>query len=506
MLSLKELSVQEPLVILDLANNHNGSVEHAKGIIQSLASVPERQAHRVAIKFQYRDLDTFVHPDFQDRYDLHYVKRFLTTRLSWDQFAELTEFAHGLGFLTAATPFDEASVQWVEAHGHDFLKVASASITDWPLWEAVAQTQLPIVASTAGAALPDVDRVASFLSHRDRDFALMHCVAAYPTRDEDLLMDRIDLLRHRYPDVPIGFSTHEDPDNDLAGPIALAKGCVLLERHVGQGSDENPLNAYSSEPEVVGAWLTRLSAAARMCGGVDRLQRVNEAEIEALNGLRRGVFLRNEWEAGADISGDDVFFAIPLGEGQITANDWSKYLHVQSSGRLAAKGPLLWSDVTVSDRNAEVQGFVDQVTDFLTQSGVTYPENAEMELSHHRGLGRFQEVGMTMITVVNREYCKKLLIMLPGQEHPEQWHEIKEETFHVLHGSLTLWLDGVPSDLAPGDVVVVERGVRHRFASSDGCVIEEISTRHEGSDSFYVDPDIAANLNRKTFVRYWGNV
>jgi sialic acid synthase SpsE/quercetin dioxygenase-like cupin family protein len=505
MLSLKDLTVQDPLIVLDLANNHNGSVDHAKAIIQALASMPERTNHRIAIKFQYRDLDTFVHPDFQDRFDLHYIKRFLSTRLTWDQFAELTDFAHEYGFLTAATPFDEASVPWVVSHGHDFLKVASASITDWPLWEAIGRTDLPIVASTAAASLADVDRVASFLSHRNRDFALMHCVAAYPTRDEDLIMDRIDLMRERYPEAPIGFSTHEDPDNDLAGPIALAKGCVLLERHVGHGSADSPLNTYSSEPEVVNSWLMRLSAAAKMCGGFDRLRHVNPAEVEALNGLRRGVFFRHDVQPGTRVSDEDVFFAIPLAEGQITANDWSKYLHVECAAGGQAKQPVLWADVDISDRNAEVQGFVDQVTDFLRESGVTYPDNAEMELSHHQGLGNFPQVGMTMITVVNREYCKKLLIMLPGQEHPEQWHEIKEETFHVLHGDLTLWLDGVPTELAPGDVVVVERGVRHRFASPKGCVIEEISTRHEGADSFYVDAAIMANPNRKTFVRYWGN-
>lgn len=505
MLTLSDLSVGDPLVILDLANNHNGSVAHAKSVIDSLAMIPGRDNYRIAIKFQYRELDTFIHPEYRERFDLQYVKRFLSTRLSWDEFAEITAYAKSLGFLTAATPFDEASVPIVVEHGHDFLKVASASITDWPLWEAISGTDLPIVASTAAATLAVVDRVASFLSHRSRDFALMHCVAAYPTRDEDLIMDRIDSMRARYPDVPIGFSTHENPSNDLAGPLALAKGCVLLERHVGHGTDSSPLNAYSSEPEVVGAWLERLRDAARMCGSSEQLNSVNQAELAALTGLRRGVFLKSKRNQGESIGTSDVFFAIPLVDGQVTANDWSKYLDVRSQTALEDGAPLMWADIEVTDRNSEVQRHVNEVTEFLAKSGVTYPESAEMELSHHHGLERFHEVGMTMITVVNREYCKKLLIMLPGQEHPEQWHEVKEETFHVLHGNLTLWLDGAPNELAPGDVIVVERGVKHRFSSSDGCVIEEISTRHEGADSFYVDTSINSNPARKTFVRYWGN-
>jgi quercetin dioxygenase-like cupin family protein len=242
-----------------------------------------------------------------------------------------------------------------------------------------------------------------------------------------------------------------------------------------------------------------------MCGSPGQLKSVNQEELKALKGLRRGVFVKRDVEAGSLLGLDDVFFAIPLGDDQVTANDWSKYLSIDSMKGLKRGAALHWADIQIQDRNAEVQRYVTLVTDFLSESGVTYPENAEIELSHHFGLDRFDEVGMTMITVVNREYCKKLLIMLPGQEHPEQWHEVKEETFHVLHGNLTLWLNGVPSYLTPGDVVVVERGVLHRFATKDGCVIEEISTRHEGSDSFYVDRTINANRERKTFIRYWGN-
>ena len=60
--------------------------------------------------------------------------------------------------------------------------------------------------------------------------------------------------------------------------------------------------------------------------------------------------------------------------------------------------------------------------------------------------------GLTMITVVNKQYCKKILILLPGQSHPEQFHKIKEETFHVYGAKGRLTLDDVKSDLLPGSV------------------------------------------------------
>lgn len=69
----------------------------------------------------------------------------------------------------------------------------------------------------------------------------------------------------------------------------------------------------------------------------------------------------------------------------------------------------------------------------LLKAGNVVAWQVRFEISHHYA-PRFNEFGLTMVTVVNREYCKKLLVMLPGQTHPEQHHQKKEETFVVLHG------------------------------------------------------------------------
>ena len=108
-----------------------------------------------------------------------------------------------------------------------------------------------------------------------------------------------------------------------------------------------------------------------------------------------------------------------------------------------------------------------------------------------------------MLTVVNREYCKKILVTLPGQSHPEQYHNKKEETFHVLYGELDLELDGEMQTCKPGDVITVLPGVKHAFTSKDGCVVEEISSTHYKDDSYYTDPKISENKQRKTMLTHW---
>ena len=115
----------------------------------------------------------------------------------------------------------------------------------------------------------------------------------------------------------------------------------------------------------------------------------------------------------------------------------------------------------------------------------------------------FSKFGLLLLNVVNRNYCKKLLVILPGQSHPEQYHKQKEETFHILFGEISLKLDGKLRTCIPGDVITILPKVHHAFSSKCGAVIEEISTTHYNNDSFYSDPAIMENKQRKTLLTYW---
>jgi sialic acid synthase SpsE/quercetin dioxygenase-like cupin family protein len=401
------------------------------------------------------------------------------------------------------TPFDERSVDLIEAHDYDIVKIGSCSFTDWPLIERVVQVDKPIIASTAGATLDEIDRVVSFFEHRHRDFALLHCRAEYPVAIEDLQLNQIDLLQERYPDRLIGFSTHEDPDNLVAVRMAVAKGAAILEKHVGVPTDTIKLNAYSATPDQVRAWVGAADETLRACGVAGERYPISERERDSLVGLRRGVFANQALAAGDTLRADDTFLAIPGQPGQLTANDLSKYTSYQLRADVPERGPVMLASVDAVDHREQVHEIIDQVKGILQSSGLAVPAMVDLEISHHYGLERFGEHGLTMLNVVNREYAKKLLIVLAGQWNPEHYHELKLETFHVLHGEVEVTLDGERVLLRTGDILTIERGVRHAFGSSTGAVIEEISTTHRGSDSFYTDPNIPATGDRKTYVTHW---
>ena len=187
------------LIIFEMANNHGGSVEHGKLIIESMREASKDiDCFDYAIKFQYR-AQSFIHSSFRQGTNHKYVRRFTETRLSPEQYMELAELARSYGWRVICTPFDEESVELIEKQNLDVIKIASCSLTDWPLLERVSKAGKPVIASTATATLDNIDRVVSFFSHRGIELALMHCVAEYPTDEGHAEINQIDVLRNRYP-------------------------------------------------------------------------------------------------------------------------------------------------------------------------------------------------------------------------------------------------------------------------------------------------------------------
>ena len=134
------------------------------------------------------------------------------------------------------------------------------------------------------------------------------------------------------------------------------------------------------------------------------------------------------------------------------------------------------------------------------KASIKISENWEYEISHHYGLERFREFGAILIDIINREYCKKLIVQLPRQKHPYHFHKIKKETFQVLHGELSLEVEGSEINLTNGEMYTVIPEQWHKFDTMDGVIFEEISTKAIDGDSYYDDNTIAANRNRKTIV------
>jgi N-acetylneuraminate synthase len=316
----------DELFVLELANNHWGSLERGLKIITDFSRIVRFNNVRASIKLQFRDVDNFVHRDFRNRTDIRYIKKTLDTKMTEEGYATLVKAVRQSGCIPMATPFDEKSVNLCVELGVPIIKIASSDLNDWFLIEKIAETRKPVIVSTGGSSLKDIDDLVIFFENRNVPLAINHCVSIYPSEDSELEMNQIDYLKNRYPNHVIGFSTHEHTDWTSSMLIAYAKGARTFERHIDIEMDGVPVSPYCSLPEQVDIWFKAFQKAKEMCGAPGTQKRIPpEKEINYLDALVRGVYAKRDLPEGYIINHDhineDLYLAVPLQKGQISCRE-----------------------------------------------------------------------------------------------------------------------------------------------------------------------------------------
>lgn len=312
----------EDLFVLEIANNHWGKVDRGLKMVHAFSQVVRFNNVRAALKLQFRDVNSFVHADFRNRTDIRYIKKTLDTRLTDDEFSVLVKAIRASGCIPMATPFDERSVDLCVELGIPLIKIASSDLNDWILLEKIASTKKPVIVSTGGSSMKDLDDLVTFFQNRNIPLAINHCVSIYPSEDHELEMNQIDFLKARYPSITIGFSTHECTDWMFSMLISYAKGARTFERHVDIEADGIPVSPYCSLPEQVDTWFKAFHKAKEMCGASGTQKRMPpQKEVQYLDSLVRGVYAKRDLAEGHILSDEDVYLAIPLQQGQISCRE-----------------------------------------------------------------------------------------------------------------------------------------------------------------------------------------
>lgn len=338
----------ENLFVLELANNHWGRLERGLKIINDFAQVVRFNNVRAAIKLQFRDVDSFVHEQFKGSQEIRYVSKTEATKLSKTELRTLVVRVKEQGCIPMATPFDEASVDFCEELDLPIIKIASSDLNDWFLIERIALTKRPVIVSTGGSSLKDLDDLVTFFANRNIPLAINHCVSIYPSEDGELELNQIDYLRRRYPDHVIGFSTHEYTDWQSSMLISYAKGARTWERHIDIEADGIAVSPYCSLPHQIDAWFKAYHKAVEMCGGESSSKRLpRRKETEYLDKLVRGVYAKRDLPVGYEIHhrnlNRDFYLAIPLLRGQLSCREIINGQLLQSA--VAKDKPLMIDDV-----------------------------------------------------------------------------------------------------------------------------------------------------------------
>jgi N-acetylneuraminate synthase len=355
------MSIFNNLFVLELANNHWGSVTRGKKIIKEFAKVVKDNNIKASIKLQFRDVDSFIHKDFQAKKEknltslpkrLRYIEKTSQTKLSSQEFEDLVLYIKDNGCIPMATAFDEPSVDLCVKFDMPIIKVASSDLNDWILLQKIAATKKPIILSTGGANEKQIDDSVKFFLNRKIPIALNHCVSKYPSEDNELELDQIDYLKNQYPDLTIGLSTHEYHDWHSSMLISYAKGARTWERHIDIPYPKNHIqkevSPYCSLPHQIDEWFKAFHTAQSMCGTANVERRtIDSKEIEYLESLYRGLYLKKNIKKGSKITINDLYSAIPYQKeiGQFTSRNFIEKDCIANKN-LKKDNPLTINDIT----------------------------------------------------------------------------------------------------------------------------------------------------------------
>lgn len=268
-------------VLAEIGINHNGDTSVARKLIDVAAL-----AGCEGVKFQKRTVEVVYTPEElakprespfgETNGDLKRALEF-----GQAEYEEIDAYCRAKPMAWTASGWDEASVDFIDQFDPPFYKIASASLTDDGLLRHTRAKGKPIVLSTGGSSLDQIDHAVDVLGKDD--LILLHCCSAYPSQYSELNLRAIPVLRQRY-GVPIGYSGHE---TGIASSVAAATlGACIVERHVTMdrslwGSDQ----AASLEPNGIMRVVRDIRLVETALG--DGVKTVYPSEIPVMQKLRR---------------------------------------------------------------------------------------------------------------------------------------------------------------------------------------------------------------------------
>lgn len=234
---------QETYIIGEIGQNHNGSVDIAKLIIEAAARPVEEALFQLqlrgmdAVKLTKRDLAYELSASQMSKpytgrnsFGKTYGEHRAHLELSDEAHFELYQYAKSFGLDFVETLCAPSCTSLLRYFTPDYLKVASRDLTNLPLLEVMAETGIPMILSTGMADQRDLDEALNTVTRFHQQVAILHCVSEYPTQPHNVNLRTITFLLKHYSQFVIGFSDHTI---GISTPVAaVAMGARIIEKHI----------------------------------------------------------------------------------------------------------------------------------------------------------------------------------------------------------------------------------------------------------------------------------
>ncbi len=308
-------------IIGEIGQNHNGSVELAKVIIDLASREIKEEVFgntlngMDAVKLTKRDLQHELSVsqmkrvyDNPNSFGANYGEHRKVLELSDEEHFEVYRHAKSKGLDFVETLCAIGCLSILKLFTPDKLKVASRDLTNLPLLTALAETKIPIIISTGMAGKKELDEAINVISSYHSDISILHCVSEYPTQPKNINLKTISYLLKNYNEYIIGYSDHTI---GISTPIAaIAMGAKIIEKHITldrrmKGTDQ----AGSLGPDGVYRMVRNIRVLDESMG-LEDIYIVPETII-AKEKLERSIASNKVLNAGQIICEDDIHLLSP---------------------------------------------------------------------------------------------------------------------------------------------------------------------------------------------------
>lgn len=311
----------ETYIIGEIGQNHNGSVDIAKLIVELISRPVREETFGIdlkpmnAVKMTKRDLNEELTTSQMNRiYDN--PNSFGHTYGEHRAFLELDDQAHyevykyakekGLDFIE--TLCAKGCLSLLKLFTPDYLKVASRDLTNLPLLQAMAETKIPIIISTGMAGVQELDNALDTITRYHDNISILHCVSQYPTHPDNLNLKTITFLKKNYGQYRIGFSDHTI---GISAPVvAVGMGAEIIEKHITidrhmKGTDQ----AGSLGPDGVNRMVRDIRIVERWLGKEDLY--IDNSVASSKEKLERSIASNRLIRKGEIITENDIHMLSP---------------------------------------------------------------------------------------------------------------------------------------------------------------------------------------------------
>ena len=297
-------------VIAEVGHNHQGKIELAKDMFKAA-----KECGADAVKLQKRDnRGLFTAAGYNKPYDnphsfgATYGEHREALEFGEAEYKELQAYAAELGITMFATAFDFVSADFLEKLNMPAYKMASGDLKNIPLLTHVAKFQKPMIISTGGGTMEDVNRAYDAIMPINQQLCILQCTAGYPAEFDQLNLSVITTYRERFPSITVGLSSH---DNGIAMALAAYMlGARVVEKHftlnhTWKGTDQ----AFSLEPIGFRKMVRDLERVKVAIG--NGVKQVYDSEKAPIIKMGKKLVVARDLPAGYAIQREDIAIKSP---------------------------------------------------------------------------------------------------------------------------------------------------------------------------------------------------